>query len=339
MFRGIARSTSMRDISLRGLLSSSLLGACILHSPLAVAQSFPSRAVTLVVPFSPGTGIDLLARTLGPKLADRWNVPVVVDNKSGASGNIGSEQVMHATPDGHNLLVTATSFATNVAINSAAGGLRYDPVKSFAPIAVLATGTLTVVVASKVPANSLAEFIALAKRQPGALHYASSGNGTPQHLAMELFKLEAGLNMIHVPYKGNAGAYADLVGGHVDAMVSPIHTAAPYVAGGKLRMLGVLGAERTPLFPNVPTLKESGFPKLDMEVWYAMFAPRATPADTVNRINTDVNVLLSSNEIREALVKQGLVAAGGRPQRLADLVALELARWPQVVAKAGIRAD
>ena len=305
-------------------------------APVLAQQPYPSRPVAIVVPFSPGTGIDILARTLGERFNARWGIPVVVENKPGASGNIGAESAMHAAADGYTLLMTATSFATNVAL---AKRLPYDPQRSFAPVALVATGTLALVVAPSSPAKSVRELVELAKSRPGALNYASTGNGTVQHLTMELLKQALGIDLVHVPYKANAGAITDVSGGHVEAMVTPIHTAAPLAKQNRLRMLAVLSAERSTLFPAVPTLKEEGFPDLEVEVWYALLVPAGTPQPVVARLNAGVQEILSTHEVREALAKQGLSPVGGPPERLAELLRTELARWPRVIANAGIKAD
>lgn len=313
-----------------------LLIAVLAAAPTFGQAPYPSRPVSIVVPFSPGTGIDIVARTLGERFSARWGVGVVVENKPGASGNIGAETVAHATPDGYTLLMTATSFATNVAL---AQRLPYDPQKSFAPVSLVATGTLALVVTPSSPAKSMKDFVELARSQPGAMHYASTGNGTPQHLTMELLKQALGIDLVHVPYKASAGAITDVAGGHVDAMITPVHTAGPLVKQNRLRMLAVLSAERSPVFPSVPTLKEAGFPDLEVEVWYALFAPAGTSAPIVAKLNSEANAVLATNEVRQALAAQGLAPVGGSPERLAELLKSELARWPKVVAKAGIKAD
>src|SRR3981189_101546 len=203
---------------------------------------YPNRAVHIIVPYTPGTGADILARVLGPRLAQRWGSAVVVETRVGAPGNIGTEYVAKAAPDGYTLLFTATSFGTNPALSR---NLPFDPVKSFAPVVLVANSTLCVLVHPGLAARNMRELIELAKRKPGELHYASPGNGGPQHLAMELIKLETGIDMVHVPYKGAGGAIADLVGGHVQAMISAMQTVAPHVQSGRLRMLGVMSAERS----------------------------------------------------------------------------------------------
>jgi tripartite-type tricarboxylate transporter receptor subunit TctC len=302
----------------------------------AQAQQYPNRAITIIVPFTPGTGIDIMARTIGQKVSERWGASVVADNRAGASGNIGAEMVAKAPPDGYTLMMTATSLATNAAINR---NLRYDPAKSFAPISLVATGTMAFITSTNTPAASVREFVALAKAEPAKLNYASSGNGTPQHLSMELFKLDTGIDVTHIPYKGAAGAVTDVVGGRVNSIIMPIHTAHPYVQGGKLKMLAVMAPERSPLYPNVPTLREAGYPNVQVDVWYGLLAPAGTPAEIVNRWNAEVNAILALPDVREILSKQGLNAAGGRAELLADMIRTELARWPRVVTAAGIKAD
>lgn len=302
----------------------------------ATAQEFPSRFVHIVVPYTPGTGADILARMLGPKLSERWKVAVVVDNRSGATGNIGADVVAKSAPDGHALLLTATSFGTNPAL---ARSLPFDPVASFTPVGRVATSALAVVVNAQIPAGSMREFIDLARRQPGRLHYGSPGSGGVQHLAMELLKLETGIDVVHVPYKGLGGAMSDAIAGHVQVLISALQSAAPHIQSGKLRMLAVMSAGRAPAFPNVPTLREQGLSELEVETWYGLFAPAGTPLKTILRINADVNALLEDPLMKNFLEKQGMSAAGGTPGQFATLVKSELARWSRVVQSAGIKGD
>jgi tripartite-type tricarboxylate transporter receptor subunit TctC len=301
----------------------------------AAEEPWPGRPVHVVVPYTPGTGADILARVLGPKLAERWKAALVTDNKPGATGNVGAEFAAKSPPDGYTLLLTATSFTTNPALKPA----PFDPVKDFAPIALLATGALGVYINPDVPAKNMRDFVALVRSQPGQLYYSSPGNGGPQHLAMELLKLETGMDIIHVPYKGAAGAISDLVGGHVQAMISALQTVAPHVQSGRLRMLAVMSSHRAEAFPDVPTLKEAGLPELEVETWYAMFAPAATPSAIVARVNRDVNELLREADVRDVLARQGLEPAGGAPDALGARVKRELVSWTRVVRAAGIKAD
>lgn len=326
--------TILASLLCRAVASATAL--CVAHVAQAQDNTFPSRTVQIVVPYTPGTGADILARTVGPRLAERWKIPVITDNRPGATGNIGTDYVAKAAPDGHTVLFTATSFATTPAL---AAKLPFDPVKSFAPVALLATSAMSLVVHPQLPVRTLKEFIALARRQPGQLLYCSPGNGGPQHLAMELIKLETRTNLLHVPYKGSGGALRDLMGGHVQAMVVALQTAAPFVNNGRLRMLGILGPDRSPAFPDVPTLKEQGLANVQIEPWYGAFAPAATPSASIAKFNAALDALLQLPDIHEQLARQGMRAAGGAPERLGNLVGTELARWARVVRAAQIKAD
>jgi tripartite-type tricarboxylate transporter receptor subunit TctC len=313
-----------------GVLAAGLAGFA------AAQEAFPAKAVQFVVGYTPGTGADILARAFGPRLSERWKTPVIVDNRAGATGTIATAFVAKAPPDGHTLLFIATSYGTTPAIR---GNLGYDPAKSLAPVVLIATSGLGVVVHPQLPVKSMRDFIALAKRRPGELYYSSPGNGGPQHLAMELLKLETGINIVHVPYKGFSGAVTDVIAGHVQAMVSALQSAHAYVSSGRLRMLAVMSEERSPAFPGVPTMKEAGFPGLEIYTWYGTFAPAGTPAAVIGKINADVNALLQQPDIRDVLAKLGMNPAGGPPDRLGGLVKSELARWERVVKAANIKAD
>src|SRR3954462_681086 len=246
-----------------------LAGLFLLWTVACVAQDYPSRPIHIVVPYTPGTGADILSRVLGPKISERWHVALVTDNKPGAGGNIGAESVARAAPDGYTMLFAATSFSSNPALTAS---LPYDPVKSFAPVALVATGGLGIYIHPSVPAKSLREFIAYAKSQPGKLYYSSPGTGNVQHLAMELVKQETGIDIVHVPYKGAGGAIADLVGGQVQATVAALQTIAPHVHSGRVRMLAVMSEQRNDAFPEVPTPKGQGLPGIEVGAWYAVVA-------------------------------------------------------------------
>jgi tripartite-type tricarboxylate transporter receptor subunit TctC len=315
-----------------------LASAGVLAPPPAAAQpaAYPSRPITIIVPYSTGTTADTMARLLGARLAERFGVAVVTDNRAGAAGIIGSDAVAKAAPDGYTLMFTATSHSTVPAVKPK---LPFDPVKSFAPVLLLGTSALAVVVAPKVEAQTLKEFIALAKSRPGKLDYSTPGPGGVQHLAMELFMQETGTQLMHVPYKGSSGALTDVVGGHVPVSIASLQTASALVGGGKLRMLAVMGEERSPAFPNVPTLKELGHPSLVVDTWYGVMAPAGTPGAVVAKLNTELNALLKLPEVIEAMAKQGVVPAGGAPERLQTLVAGDIARWTKLVATAQIKVD
>ncbi len=310
--------------------------AALALAAAAQAEEFPSRPVRIIVPYTPGTGADILARVVGVKLGERWKEPVVVDNRPGATGNIGTDFVAKSAPDGYTLLLAATSFSTNPSLTAP---LPYDPVKSFAPIVLVATSTLALVVNPELPAKTFAEFLELVKREPGKLYYGSPGNGGIQHLAMELLKLETGMDMVHVPYKGLGGAMSDVIAGHIPAMISATQSVSPHFHSGKLRMLVLMSAERQSAFPGVPTLRELGYRNLEVDTWYALFAPAGTPTQLIAKLNSEVNHSLKDAETRELLAKQGLYARGGSSAELAAMLGRELARWSRVVTAAGIKAD
>lgn len=328
-------SRAARDL-VRGSALLCALAAVVPGSLPATAQSYPSRPVTLVVPFTPGTGIDIIARTLGQRLGEKWGQGFVVDNRPGASGNIGAAAVAKATPDGYTLMVTATSLVTNAAVNK---NVPYDPLRSFEPISLVATGTMSLLVSNDTPAHTVEELVSYAKQRPGELTYASSGNGTPQHLSMELFKLEAGVDLTHIPYKGSAGAVIDTVAGRVNAMFIPIHTALPHLQRKQLRMLAIVAPERSPVVPNVPTMKEAGLPGIQIENWYGILAPAGTPAEIIATLSAEINAQLASPQVNAILAKEGLNPVGGTPTQLTELIKAEQQRWRRVVSAAGIKAD
>jgi tripartite-type tricarboxylate transporter receptor subunit TctC len=310
----------------------------VLLPQLAPGQSFPSRPVTLVVPFTPGTGIDILARAIGPKLAERWQQPVVVENKPGASGNIGHALVAKAAPDGYTLLVTVNSYTITPALFK---NLPYDPVSDLAPISKIASATYTFVVNPTVfPAGSMQEAIALIRANPGKYNFASPGSGTPHHVGMELIKLRLGLNATHVPYKGLAGALTDLVGGQVHMMFTLVHSSIPHVRSGRIRALAVSGAQRSPQFPEAPTFREQGIDFMDdVDAWYGVMAPGRTPPELIFRLNNDVNAVMAMPDVRDNLMRQGMIPATSTPGEFAALIRSDLARWSKVVADARITVD
>ena len=304
--------------------------------PAAGQAPYPNRPIKIIVPYTPGTGIDILARLIGQKLSEKLGVAVVVDNRPGASGNIGTEAASKAAPDGYTLLATASTLVTNVALQKS---VPYDPVKGFTPIGPTAIGNLALVVNPSVPANSVKELVALAKAKPGELNYASPGSGTPHHLAAELFKLHFGVNLTHVPYKGTAGAVTDLLGGQVQVMFLPVHVALPQVQAGKLRMLAAGGSHRSPVTPDVPSLADEGVTDIDVDIWYAFLGPPGLAKEQVTLLNTQVNAILRDAEVRDTLLKQGLNPLPGSPEDLSKMIATDLERWTAIVRAAKIEAD
>lgn len=303
----------------------------------AAQEPYPAKPIRVIVPFTPGTGIDILARTLGQKMGDDWKTSVVVDNRPGASGNIGTEAVAKSPGDGYTLLMTANTIVLN---RSLFKSIPYDPVKDFAPVAPLAIGRLALVTNPSVSARTVKEFIAFAKANPGKLFYGSPGNGTPHHLAMELFKSKTGIDVVHVPYKGTAGAVQDLLGGRIGVMFLPVHVALPFVESGKLNMLAAGGNERASATPNVPSLAEAaGVRDVDTDIWYALYAPAQAPREIVMKLNAEINALLKNPDVAETLLKQGLQPTGGTPAELDQLTKADLERWAKVVRDANIQAD
>jgi tripartite-type tricarboxylate transporter receptor subunit TctC len=328
-------------ISRRTLITAvcMLPGGLIVAAPGRAQDVYPAagRSIRIIVPFSPATGIDILARTLGQKLGDKWKVAVVVDNRVGASGNIGTEAAAKSAPDGYTLLMTANTIVLN---RSLFKKIPYDPIKDFAPVAPLAIASMALVTHPSVNAKTAAHLIARAKANPGKINYGSPGNGTPHHLAMELFKNETGIELTHVPYRGTGPAVTDLLSGQIGAMFLPIHVALPHIQGGKLDVLAAGSLQRTPVTPEIPSLAEAtGGKSIDVDIWYAVYAPAGTPPDIVGKLNTEINALLRQPDVRETLGKQGLAATGGSPEQLAQTTRVDLERWAKVVQAARIEAD
>ncbi len=316
-----------------------LAGAGFVYPARAQTPSlapYPNKPITLIVPYTGGTTADSLARLLGAKLSERWGVATVTDNRAGASGIIGTEVAAKALPNGYTLLFTATAHGTVPALKPK---LPFDPIKSFSPVSLLAISAMGVVVSTKVPANSLKEFIELAKSQPGKMDYSTPGAGGPQHLAMELFMQETGIELVHVPYKGSAGAMTDVIGGHVQASIVSLQTSSNFINSGQLRMLAVMSDERSSAFPKVPTLKELGLANLVVDTWYGVMAPAGTPPEIVAKVSAELNSILQLPDVRDTMAKQGLVPVGGTPERLRDLLTLEIPRWAKVVAAAKIKTE
>lgn len=319
---------------MRKLCIAAALLACAAGS--VVAQSYPQRPIRMVVPVSVGAGADLAARLLGPKMGERLGQPVVVENLPAGGGHIAITAITRGAPDGYTLLMAPTSYALQPVLNK---NVAYDPEKSFTPIGLVAVGSMVLAVSETASAKSLKDFIAAAKAKPGSLTYGSPGNGTPQHLAMELLKLDGNLDLLHVPYKEAAGASKDLVGGQIHAAILTASSAAPLVKTGRVQVIGNLGEAKSPLFTNAPLLKEEGFPSLGVGVWVGLMAPTGTPADIVHKLNVEMNAIMAAPEIREAVEKMGLVPVGGPPERLAALVKGDVERWGRAVKAAKITVD
>jgi tripartite-type tricarboxylate transporter receptor subunit TctC len=319
------------------LVQSAFLAVWLLGLTLtsALAQH-PGRPITIIVPYSPGTGIDILARALGNELSQKWGQPVVVDNKTGASGNIGTGLAARAAPDGNTLLMIAKVFVVNPSVFKS---VPYDPITSFTPVIKLATGSIVLAVHPSIPAETAQDFVRYAKTRPGQINYGSPGFATPHHLAMELFKHATGTDLVHVPYKGTSNVMSDLVGNHVGAMFIPTHVALPHAVEKQIKLLGVASLERVPAAPDVPTLDEQGVTGFEVDLWFGLLAPAGTPADSVNRYNATLNEFLRSPRMVSELAKQGLIASGGTPDVLRELIVHDLAKWAKIIKDAGITAE
>jgi tripartite-type tricarboxylate transporter receptor subunit TctC len=302
----------------------------------AVAQGLSNRTITIVVPYTPGTGPDVVARTIADELQKRWNQPVVVDNRAGATGNIGTQMVARAAPDGHTVLLTSNPFTSNVSLFT---HLPYDPIKSFAPIIDVGSGALALCVNSAVPVTNLKEFIAYAKSHPGELNYGSPGVGGLHHLAMELLKLITHIDLKHVPYRGSAGAAQDIVGGHVVGGFLSLSIAAPLARSNSLRILGIASRSRVPTNPELPTLAEQGIEGLEAELWFALLTPAGIPHEIITRYNTAINEIVREPQVIDRAGKQGVVMRGGTPDQLAEFLVRDIATWRAVVKEAGIKAE
>ncbi len=308
----------------------------LLLALLPTAAFAQSAQVAMIVPYTPGTGPDILARLTAPVLSARLGAPVVVDNRVGASGNIGTQAVARAAPDGRVLMMQVNTFVMNPSLFRT---IPYDPVANFTPIIHLTTGDVVLVVNPDVAATDVQGFVALARARPGAIDYASPGIGTPQHLAMALLGQVAGIEMNHVPYRGSAPAIQDLLGRRIAAMVLPVHTALGLARAGQVRMLAVGSAARVPTAPDVPTFAEAGFPGAEVDLWYGLLAPAGLPRDQVMVLNAALNSWLGEAATRDALAAQGMAPVGGTPEAFATLIARDRDRWAGVIRQARITAE
>lgn len=304
---------------------------------VAAAQSYPARAVKIVVAFPPGGAVDTLARTLAQKMSESWSQPVVVENRPGASGIIGTEFVARAAPDGHTLTAGAIStHASHVGLHKK---LPYDPLKDFAPVALMAAVPNLLVVNPSVPAASIAELIKLAREKPGALSYGSAGAGTTLHLSGELFKSMARVDIVHVAYKGSSPAVTDVIAGQIPMMFDSVTSALPHVKAGKLRALGVTSAKRSSALPQVPTIAEAGLPGYEMTPWFGLFAPAGAPQAIIAKLNAEVTRIFALPDVKERLAAIGAEPMGATPEQFAALVRADVAKWTKVIQDAGIKVD
>lgn len=319
------------------LTGSAALALAGLARPSRAQAAWPTKPITFVVPFATGGNTDTLARLIGQKLSVALGQPVVVENKPGAGGNIGSAFVAQAKPDGHTILGgTISSHAINPSIYPK---MPYDAVKSFEPVVLIGSSPLVLAVSANAPYRSLQDLVAAAKAKPGELSYATPGNGTSSHLAVELLNAITGAKLMHVPYKGSGPAVTDVVAGHVPVIFDTPLVVGSHVKAGKLRALAVASSKRIEGLPDVPTAAEAGVPGLEVASWQAVFAPAGTPKEIVRRLNAEIAGVLKTPDIRARMAELGFEPAGGPPQELADLQRTDIAKWAKVVKEAGIKPD
>jgi tripartite-type tricarboxylate transporter receptor subunit TctC len=317
-------------------LGAALLAGAAMFAPPVAAQ-YPDRPIRLVVPFPAGGGADTLARMIMPKVEQALDATIVIENKGGAGGNVGAEYVAHAAPDGYTLLYgTNGTHAINQSLYS---NLRFDPVKDFAPVSRMTLIAAMLFVNENFPPKSVEELIRYAKANPGKVNFASSGNGTTSHLAGELFRTMAGIDIVHVPYRGGAAAALGVMSGQVQMMIDVMPNAFPLVQGGKVRGLAVSTAHRYPAAPEYPTIAESGLPGYDVSAWDGIFAPAGTPAPIIARLNAAIRQALDDPKLREALLARGAQAVPGSPEALAHHIKTEAEKWARVVRQSGAKID
>ena len=320
----------------RSLLACVLLVACAIAPPV-LAQSYPVKPIRLVVPFPAGGPTDIVARPLAQFLGDQLKQQVIVDNRGGAGGSIGAENVAKSPADGYTLLMaTVGTHAINASLYR---NLPYDPVKDFTPIALVAAAPVALVAHPSVPVASVAELLARAKAQPGAISFGTAGNGTPGHLTGEMFRAATGADLKHVPYKGSAPAITDLLGGQIQLMFDPLQSVLPHVQGGKLKLLAVSSASRSAAVPDVPTLAEAGLKDFEATAWWGVFAPANLPPAIAAQLNSEIDRVVHSEAFRERLVPRGVQVIGGSREEFARFQQRELAKWGKAVRDSGATVD
>jgi tripartite-type tricarboxylate transporter receptor subunit TctC len=315
------------------------IAAAVLLSSLAIAAAaayYPTRPVRLVVVYPPGGGIDLLARAMGPSFAEGWGQQIVVDNRPGAGTTIGAAVAAKAAPDGYTLLMTDVSFAITPSLYAS---LPYDPQKSFAPVSLVNLVTDVLVVHPSLRAASLNELIAHARANPGKLLYASAGNGTLNHLAPEMLKAMAGIDLVHVPFKGAVAALTDVVAGRQQLYIGALASTVPHIKAGRVRAIAITGRKRSFMLPELPTIAESGLPNYDVSAWYGLLAPAGTPQPIVRAVHQQVKQALQSKEVQQQLAEQGSDAVGSTPEEFKAFIGSEIAKWSAAVKTAGAKVD
>ena len=323
-------------INRRYLAASAAALMATLSLGAAAQGAFPAQSIKIIVPFTPGTGMDTIARTVAPRLSERLGQPVVVQNQAGASGNIGADAVAKSTPDGYTVLMGANTMLMAAQMYS---NVNFDPVKDFSSVSMAAYGSLMLVANPKTGIKNLPDLIKQAQARPGAISFGSPGVGTPHHMAMELFKLESNTFMLHVPYRGSAGYTQDLLSGEVNVGFLPVHVAQGFVKSGRLVALALGSPKRHPVAPEVPTFEELGVKRIDVDLWYAFFVPSKTSPEVVARLNTEITAILRQADVKEMLGKAGLDAVPSTPAELTGIVAKDYPRWGNVIRTKKISAE
>lgn len=326
----------MSDVAIRIALAAAASALLMSVNATVQAQDYPTRPVRFVVPYVPGGGVDFVGRTLAQKLSESWAHSVIVDNRPGGGTNIGSELVARSAPDGHTLLIGGVPNTANAALYKK---LSYDVVKDFSPVILLDTAPNVLAVHPSVPAKSVRELIALAKTRRGALTYASAGIGSSNHLSGELFRTMAGVDIVHVPYKGGGAAVTDLLAGQISMYFGTTPSTMPHVRTGRLRALGVTTARRTPAAPDVPTIAESGLPGYEQSAWHGLLAPAGTPEAIITKLHAEVVRALRSPDVAERFAVQGIDVIGSSPAEFAAFIRQDLAKYEKLVKTANIRID
>jgi tripartite-type tricarboxylate transporter receptor subunit TctC len=319
---------------IRRLLVSAVVVAATAN--LAYAQSYPSKPVRVIVPFPAASATDVLARTIGQKLSEKWGRPVIIENKPGAGGNLGTEIAAKAPADGYTILMGTVANAISTSLYKK---LNYDFVKDFTPVTLVATTPLVLAANPKFPASNIKEVIAYAKDKPGKVNFGSGGIGTSNHLAGEMLKSMAGIDMLHVPYKGTPAAHSDLLSGQVNLMFDNIVAVMPHLKSGRMKAIAVTSAKRVSTLPNVPTVAESGVPGFDAVSWIGALVPAGTPKDIVNKLNTDLVAVIGMPDVKERLSASGAELAGSTPEQLAEHIRNETEKWAKAVKASGATAD
>lgn len=316
------------------LFASTLL--CLFGSPGSFAQTYPSKPIKIIVPVAAGGGTDFSARLIAQKLTESWNIPVIVENRPGGGGNVGVEAAVKSDPDGYTLVMPITSFPVNPGMYPK---LPFDSEKDLTPIVLVASAPLVLVVNPAVQARSLSELISLARANPGSLNYGNSGIGTTAHLAAELFKHSANLDIVNVPYKGGGPAIADLIAGNIQIYFSTIPAALSQTKSGRINAIAVTGLTRVSELPGIPTVAESGLPGFEVVGWFGLFAPSQTPVSIVNQLNKEIVKILRMKDVQEKLSAHGLIPGGGSPKELGQFLHTEIAKWKSLIQTAGIKSE